>query len=205
MSTDPQDTQSPSPAQSTDPPRRSRRGAHSGVKAGRSWRPSWAVVSAFSVLAFVSTLVVLSFTLNNPAGVAPKNPGQADATAQREASRGFVDAPNQVAPGDRVRAATPRPDKLPPLIRADGACKSALDGIREFQDAHPYGATTFTPEILAQFNALLTRSLPAPAGACPQAVALAFQQQEITPWFSWTAPEAASPVPEPGAGTVARP
>jgi hypothetical protein len=104
------------------------------------------------------------------------------------------------APGSAMPS-QPRPAKLPPIIKADGDCKVALDQLRDLFDRIPSGLMPLSTDDRKFLNDMLTKIGPAPSGkqaVCSADIAVKFRQQELSPWLIWTPPAATqSPAPKP--------
>lgn len=135
-------------------------------------------------------VVVLLLTVTAVAALLVKNVILPGGQQSREELRGVTDevtvetyAPNQPIP------AQTRPETLPPIIAAEGPCKTTLDQIRDIFDTTPswYAADKTTQEKL---NTLLNEANPQnPDGTCDEQTYNKFIQQELVPWQNYTVPE----------------
>lgn len=117
----------------------------------------------------------------------------------REELRGVTDevtvetySPNEGIP------AQPRPETLPPIIKAEGPCKETLDQLRTVFETVPgwYAADSATQQ---QINQLLTEANPqSPGGTCDMTTYEKFIQQELVPWQNYIVP---SPSPSEQSST----
>lgn len=113
-------------------------------------------------------------------------------SAAREAARGFTDEVTvPVLSPEQFRPSVPRPDTLPPMIRSTGACKVAMDKVRDFQEANPSGLA-LDADAAQELSSLMRGVDPQldPQAACPDASATKFRLQEFEPWMTWA--------PQPG-------
>jgi hypothetical protein len=117
-------------------------------------------------------------------------------SAARAAERGYTDTVTvpQYDPM-QARPATPRPDKLPPIVRASGECESALEAVRAFQDTNPSGLV-LTVEQNNELAALMEKVGPGPSAVCDEQTAALFHAQELDPWMHWALPVEPDPAPE---------
>lgn len=112
----------------------------------------------------------------------------------RAASRGWTDTVTvPLYSADQYRPSVPRPAQLPPMIRAEGPCKSAMDAIRTFQEDNPSGLS-LSAAASSKLAALLRTLGPGdPAAACSDTLAQRFRLQELDPWLTWQPTPAAAP------------
>jgi hypothetical protein len=130
-----------------------------------------AVVAVVAVVGVVTAIVLVS-TSGGDDRVIPE---------------GYTEKPT-VAEVDTTqpRPATPAPAEKPPLIFAEGECKTLLDDVRAVMDAYPSGLV-LGEQGAAELNAAL-EPLNAAGSACDMEVVSAFNVQELSPWMNYLAP-----------------
>lgn len=104
----------------------------------------------------------------------------------REAARGWTDKVTvPMYSSDQYRPSVPRPAQLPPMIRAEGPCRAAMDAVRDFQDANPSGLS-LSGAAATKLAGLLRNLGPGdPSAACSDTLAQRFRLQELDPWLTW--------------------
>ena len=100
--------------------------------------------------------------------------------------------------GTAAQPSSPRPAKLPPMVRAGGACNDVLNSVRDLMDSYPTGLV-LPAKGMDTMNGLILDT----NRACSTEVARAFIQQEVMPWQTWQVPAGyklpaeLKPAPEP--------
>lgn len=122
-------------------------------------------------------------------GTPDAHEAQRDAWNARVQARGTTDTVTvpRYAPGAIVPA-RPRPQALPPVVKADGACGDAMNVLRDFFDATPSGLT-LTDTQRGTLNELTGKLRT----ACPVTLVETFSAQELTPWLYYTPPASGGP------------
>ena len=168
---------------------------HSRPSTPRGQAILWAGASTAAIGVVGAVLAVLSLSAG---------PVESPAAASRAAARGYTDVVTvPIYAAGSARPATRRPAKLAPMIASTGACKVAMDAVRDLQDANPGGLNIAQPAAL-KLSGLLAKLGPATGAACAPALAMKFRSQELDPWLLWynpalavTAPPAKTPTPKP--------
>jgi len=145
-------------------------------------------VLAATITALATIVLALAVGVGHHDSPAPSAPSQA--AAARAATRGYTTVVTVpvFAPGSARPSAT-RPLILPPMIASTGACKAAMDAVRDLQDANP-GGLNMRPAAATKLTALLAHvgPGPGPAPACSDDLAMKFRTQELDPWLLWNDP-----------------
>ena len=159
-------------------------------------RRSMVLVAAGAVVVAVLTMLIAA-SLHSAAK--PSAAAAAQRSVQRVKERGWTDRVTvPVYAANQAHPSMPRPAKLPPMIRSTGGCATAMDRVRDFQDAHPTGMTLNAAD-LKQVNTLMSALDPNLGGACTASLYRMFLLQEYQPWMLWQPPAA------PVKATPARP
>jgi len=129
-----------------------------------------------------------------------------DAASAREKARGLTDTVTVPVYRDGMPGQL-RPKVLPPLIRADGACRDLLNEFRDLFDAYPT-ASTLDSKGVKKFQGLLNKLNKAHSDkgtlvydVCPEGTVVNFNRQEIAPWQSWIMAPTPAPAASPAKGT----
>lgn len=134
----------------------------------------YAIIGVVAALLLTVTLVVLKPWSSNDTDRGVTSSGEAIPEGYTDKVTVETLDPNQAQPAQE------RPEELPPLIYAEGECKTTLDGLRVLFDKYPSGLT-LEQAGADELNALL----PELSVNCDADTALNFQNQELGPWLNY--------------------